>query len=212
MSRFFSGGTVLLLMACMTGCGVLPKKENIQVIVPQVKVAPDAAWPTVSWQLAVARPVASKLLDSNRIAVSPTPGTMQIYHGASWNDAAPDVFEDVVVAAFEDSGRILAVGRQATAVRADYMLAMDMRHFEAVYADPKTPPDALIAINAKLIDSNGHVVAMHTFRQSVAASGTAVPEVAHAFDTGLGAIAAELVGWTLDAGQRAHAAAKAPRK
>lgn len=197
---------MLLLAVCLVGCGVLPKKENIQVIALQAKVAPDAAWPSVNWQLSVSRPTANRMLDTNRIAVSPTPGLLQVYKGAAWTDAAPDLLQRAVVEGFEDSGKITAVGRQATAVRADYLLLLDMRHDEAVYADPAAPPRATLEINAKLIDASGHVVATHTFSQSTPASSTAVPAVVQAFDTALTALTRELVGWTLNAGQQAQMA------
>ena len=217
--RIFARSAAILLMLCMTGCGILPKKENIQVIAPHVKVAPDASWPGVSWQLAVARPTTSKLLDSSHIVVSPTPETLQVYHAASWTDSVPELLQSIVAEAFEDSGKITAVARQATAVRADFLLLLDIRHFEAVYANPalnsragQSPPNTLIEVSAKLVDSNGHVIAARTFSQTTAASGIAVPAVTEAFNIGLSGLTRELVGWTLNAGQQAQAATKTPKK
>lgn len=218
-TRVFVRGAALLLMLCMAGCGILPKKENIQVFAPQIKVAPDAAWPVVSWQLTIARPSTSKLLDSSRMVVSPSPDTLQVYQAASWTDSVPDLVQTIVANAFEDSGKITAVGRQATAVRADILLLLDIRHFEAVYADPalnsragQSPPNAMIEINAKLLDSNGRVIATRTFSRSAPASATAVPAVAHAFDDALTGLTSELVGWTLNSGQQARAALNAAKR
>ena len=210
--RIFARAAAILLMLCMASCGILPKKENIQVFAPQVKVAPDPSWPGVSWQLAVARPSTSKLLDSSHIVVSPTPETLQVYRAASWTDSVPELLQSIVAQAFEDSGKITAVARQATAVRADFLLLLDIRHFEAVYANPKSPPNTLIEVSAKLVDSNGHVVAARTFSQTTAASGIAVPAVTEAFNSGLIGLTRELVGWTLNAGQQAQAATKTPKK
>lgn len=210
--RIFARSATLLLLLCVTSCGILPKKENIQVYAPQAKVTPDASWPTVSWQLSLARPTASRLLDSSRLVVSPTPDTMQVYQAASWTDSAPDLLQTVVAEAFEDSGKITAVARQATAVHADFLLLLDIRHFEAVYANPKSPPNALIEVGAKLVDTNGHVVAARTFSQTTAASGIAVPVVTEAFNAGLVGLTRELVGWTLNSGQQAQAVTKMPKK
>lgn len=210
--RVFAHGSVLLLVLCMAACGVLPKKENIQVFAPQIKIVTNANWPAVSWQLSVARPSASKLLDTSRMVVSPAPDTLQVYHAAAWTDAAPDLLQTIVAQAFEDSGKITAVGRQATAVRADFLLLLDIRHFEAVYSDPKSPPNAVVEVAAKLLDTNGHVVAAHTFSQSAPALGTAMPAVAHAYDNALTAFSTELIGWALNAGQHAQAMAKVPKK
>ena len=218
-TRVFIRGTAVLLVLCMAGCGLLPKKENIQVFAPEVKVAPDASWPTVNWQLSVGRPSASKLLDTNRMVVSPTPDTLQVYRAVSWTDSAPELLQTVVAEAFEDSGKIAAVARQATAMHADFLLQLDIRHFEAVYADPalnsragQAPPNAVIEIGAKLLDPNGHVVSARVFNQSTPATDTAVPAVAHAFDSALTALTRELVGWTLHAGQQWHAAMKSQKK
>ena len=110
----------------------------------------------------------------------------------------------------------LDFGVRATAVRADILLLLDIRHFEAVYADPalnsragQSPPNAMIEINAKLLDSNGRVIATRTFSRSAPASATAVPAVAHAFDDAMTGLTSELVGWTLNSGQQARAALKA---
>lgn len=211
-TRIFVRAATLLLMACTTACGVLPKQENIQVFAPQAKVTPDPAWPKVSWQLAVARPSANKMLDSSHIIVSPTPDMLQVYHAASWTDVVPDLLQTTIAEAFEDSGKIGAIARQATSVRADFVLLLDIRHFEAVYADPKSPPNALIEVGAKLLDTNGHVVDARTFRQSAPATGIAVASVTHAFDTALAALTSELVGWTLNTGQQAKAAARSSTK
>jgi cholesterol transport system auxiliary component len=98
----------------LTACGgILPKKEPMEILQPQVQVAPDAAWPQANWQLSIPRPSANEMLDSRRMVVSPTPGRIEVYKGVAWYDQVPDIIQSATVAAFEDSGRIAAVGRQA---------------------------------------------------------------------------------------------------
>lgn len=189
----------------MIGCGgILPKKEPLRIIAPQVHVAPDPEWTQVAWQLTVARPSANDMLDSRRMAVSPVPGQIQVYKGVSWSDSMPDIVQMAVVEAFEDSGKILAVGRQSSGLRTDYTLQMEMRDYQAVYHDPASPPEVTLTINAKLIDAiSGRAVASRNFHQAVAASATSPTAVAQAFDNALSALVHDMVGWTLYSGQQA---------
>jgi cholesterol transport system auxiliary component len=207
LARNAIAATVLLLP--LIGCGgLLPKREPLQIISPQTHVDPDPAWPQVGWQLVVARPTANDMLDSRRIAVIPSPGRIEVYKGAAWDDDVPDIVQDAVVHAFEDSGKILAVGHQSNGLRADFMLQLDLRDDQAVYRTPAGPPEVVMTVSARLIDSSSsRVVASRTFRQNVAASGTGVPAVARAFDGALVALAHDLVGWTFESGQKARLAA-----
>jgi cholesterol transport system auxiliary component len=207
----FNAGAVIALCLSMTGCGgLLPKKEPLQLFTPQVHVDPDPAWPKVDWQLTVARPNSSNLLDSRRMLVSPAPGQIQVYEGAAWNDDVPDIVQDTIVHAFEDSGKIIAAGRQTTGLHAEFSLQLELREDQAVYRTPAGPPEISITITARLIDfASNRATASRTFHQAVAANGITVPDVTRAFDSALGAIAHDIVGWTLASGQQARAAAKA---
>ncbi|MEO5596686.1 MAG: ABC-type transport auxiliary lipoprotein family protein [Lysobacteraceae bacterium] len=209
--RGFACAAALLVLGNLSSCGILPKKEVVQIIVPQVKVAADPSWPSVRWQLSIARPDADRLTDSSRLVVSPTPGTLQVYAGAAWADRAPDLLQSVLVAGFEDSGKIVAVARQANSVHADYTLLLDIREFVAVYANPAAAPEATVELSARLIEnSSARVVAARIFRQVEPASGTAVPAVAQAFDGALNKLLPEMIGWTLNSGADAFHGAAAP--
>lgn len=141
------------------------------------------------------------MVDSPRINVRPTPAELEVYRGATWSQPATDMLEDALLRGFEDSGRIAAVARIASGIRADYKLSIDLRRFESDYAG-NARPAATIELNAKLIHSlNQRVVASRTFLLAEPAAGTEVASVAAAFETALGRTTTELVGWTLAAGQ-----------
>jgi cholesterol transport system auxiliary component len=199
----------------LSGCGdILPKQEPMEILTSQVHVVPDPSWPQATWQLAVSRPVANDMLDSSRMAVVPTPGRIEVYKGVSWDDTVPEIVQTAAVQAFEDSGKIVAVGRQSNGLRTDLALHLDLRDYEAVYHEAGKPPEVAIVLNAKLVDFAGsRAIASKTFRQSVTASSTDVHAVAQAFDEALTAVTHDLVGWTLVAGEQAHInEPKAPEK
>lgn len=209
--RNFSLCTITIVLAfAAAGCGGLLPKSEQQVITPQLQVAPDPTWPQVAWQLAIARPSANDMTDSRRMVVIPAPGQIQVYKGVSWDDTVPDIVQDSVTHAFQDSDRILAVGHQTSGLRTDFALQLDIREYQAVYHDSAGPPEVTLVINARLVDnSTSRAVASRTFRQAVPASGTSVPSVTHAFDTALSTFVHDLVGWTLVSGQQAHMATEA---
>lgn len=201
----------LLPALLLAGCGVLPgKTESTVAYSPSVEIAADARWPTVDWQLVVAKPVTEVMLSGSRIAVRPHGGAeLQVLAGARWSDTVPELLQTLIVRAFEDSGRILGVGRQASGVRADFTLTLDLRAFEAVYADAG-PPTARVTFNAKLLGGPGNrVVASRTFRADEEAGGREATAVVPAFDRALERTIGELVGWTLENGAAAQAASEA---
>jgi cholesterol transport system auxiliary component len=199
------------LLATLAGCStIVGKKETLSLYAPEATVQPDAAWPQVRWALQIPRPHASELVDSPRIVVRPSDGELQVYHGALWAEPAPDLVQDAVLRAFEDSGRIGGVARRGSGVNGDYELLLDIRAFESDYAGGATP-NADVEIVAKLVANRSNtVLATRTLKQRVPAASTKVGDVSRAFDAALSAIVQELVGWTLVQGEQYDKAHPAP--
>jgi cholesterol transport system auxiliary component len=175
-------------------------KETVTIYAPLVRAAADPSWPQADWQLSIGKPNASRMIDSLRIVVRPTPGAMQVYKNAVWAREPGEQLQDALLQVLEDSGRIGAVVRQGSGIAADYRLELDLRRFESDYAGGAVPA-ATIEVNAKLVHAGDRaVVASHTFARAVPASGIEVAVVAEAFGQALGAIAGEIAGWTLRSG------------
>ena len=193
----------VVALHALAGCSILgsEQRDPVTIYAPRPQVATDPSWPTVAWQLSVGRPTAPRVVDSPRIAVRPVPGELQIYRGASWSQPSTDLVETTVLRALEDSGRIPAVARDGSGLRADYKLVMDLRRFESDYAGVAIP-SATIELTAKLLHaSDQRIVASRTFLQVQPASGTEMAEVTSAFDLALGKLGAEVVGWVLVTGE-----------
>ena len=191
-----------LSLIALTGCLSLGGDNKAVVYSPQVKIETRADWPAVAWSLVVNKPLASEALDSTGIAVRPTPGELQVYAGAQWADAAPDMLQTALVQGFEDSGKIASVGRQGSGLRGDFVLMVDMRQFESVYADPSRPPSAVIEVQAKLmVNPSSRVLAARTFRVTVPARDKEVPQVVDAFQGAMTDLVGQVAGWTLATGQ-----------
>jgi len=197
-----------LVVAALAGCSILSggSKDPVTIYAPQVQVNVDPAWPEVSWQLVLAKPSASRMVDSPRINVRPAPDQLEVYKGVTWAQTSTDLVEDTLMRAFEDSGKIPGVARLATGIRADYKLSVDIRRLESDYRGAAVPA-ATIELNAKLIHTaDQRVVASRTFLHAEQARSTAVGDVTSAFQTALQAMTDEMVGWTLQQGQADHLA------
>ena len=198
----------------LSGCsGILPKAAPMEILQPQVRVAPDPSWPQANWQLAVVRPRGNDMIETARLAVIPTPGRIEVYKGVAWSDSTPEIVQQAMIAAFEDSNRIAAVSRQGNGLRTDFLLQSDLRDYQAVYRTPAGPPEIVLTISVKLVDfASSRVVASRVFTQTQAASSSDVHAVAQAFDTALGNALHDLVGWALTQGNQARADAERARK
>lgn len=193
------------LLAIVAACGILPKKAPLSLYAPEARITVDPSWPAVSWQLQVPRPHAAELLDSPRIVVRPVPGELQVYKGAVWTQPAPDLLQDTLLRAFEDSGRIAGVARHGSGITGDYDLLLDLRRFDSDYAPGS--PAAVVEVGAKLVSTrSSQVVASRAFRATAPAAATDIGAVSRAFEAALGQVATEVVGWTLVEGQRHRAA------
>ena len=207
--RPFRALAALALIAVLPGCGSLGGPDiPVQVYSPVAKVQPDAAWPVVPWSLTVAAASGTQALDSSRIAVRPTPNELQTYKGAAWADDAPELLETAVVAAFEDSDRVGSVSRYGGGSRGDFALVLEVRAFESVYRG--ATPDAVIEVQARLVDLKSDRVASKRFLHTVPVSGVEVPQVVAAFGEAMSASSRDIVGWTLAEGQQLRAEAAKP--
>ncbi|HEX4077900.1 MAG TPA: ABC-type transport auxiliary lipoprotein family protein [Rhizomicrobium sp.] len=191
-------GTAALFV--LAGCGSLigPSGPPPQIYRLAPVLPPAAGGASVSWQLAIARPISTLTLDTERIALV-RGETMDYYADAQWNDTVPRLVQSLLVEAFEQSGRIAAVAPESGGLRANYTLATDIRDFDAQYDSANGAPNVVVAIEAKLVGERGNVVASLDARQTARASQNSVTAVVAAFDQAAGAALAQIVTWTLQA-------------
>ncbi|MBM3518029.1 MAG: hypothetical protein FJX56_09200 [Alphaproteobacteria bacterium] len=163
----------------------------------------SAGLPAVEWQLVVEERSAPGGLAGQSIALRTTPVEIKYFASAWWSERAPRLVQTLLVDSFENSRRIVSVGRDGFGLRSDFTLRTDLREFQAEYADPDRAPLVRVRLNAKLIrQPRREIVASETFEATIQASGTAMPEVVLAFDEALGKVTKRVVEWTLLSGER----------
>jgi len=106
------------------------------------------------------------------------------------------MLQTLLVSSFENSGKIMAVGRDSIGLRADYAVQLDLRHFEATYQDGK--PRAHVEINAKLIRMPQRDIVGYTDCNYLTdAEGDTIEHVVEAFNESLGRCMKRIVEYTL---------------
>jgi cholesterol transport system auxiliary component len=160
----------------------------------------DDTAPAVAWQLVVEEPTTPNAINTDRIAIRPAQLEVQYFPGVKWTDRAPALVQTLMVESFENSGKIVGVGRRSIGLTGDYILTSELREFEAVSTGDGST-NVIIRLVLKLVrQSSGGIIASQTVSASVAAASDKVPDVVVAFDTALGKILKQSVQWVLKEG------------
>ncbi len=160
--------------------------------------------PTADWQLILEPPVANAGLNTTRIALQRKPTQIEYYARSGWADRAPIMIQTLMIESFENSGKIVSVGRESVGLRADFVLKIELRELQAVY-DNGGLPQAWVGVNIKLVQMPRRaIVASQSFEHREAATADRLPDVIRAFDEALGKVLRRMVEWTLVEGDKAH--------
>lgn len=182
------------------GCTGLPFDKpppQLFMLTPKSSFPDDL--PKVEWQMSIDLPLASASLNTSRIAVHRTALSLDYYEGVAWADTAPKMVQNLLIESFENSGRILGIGRQSAALRADYNLVTELREFQAELRNNGTPK-VRVAINVKLVRFPQRDIVAATSKEAVIlARDGHIEDVVHAFDDALGKVLEDVVSWTLTA-------------
>jgi cholesterol transport system auxiliary component len=200
-------GSTLLLSGCSIGeeLGQVigpPPAPQIYVLSPNVAAA--TAGPRVPWQLGVAIPDASASIDTVRIALNPTPSTLDFYANAAWEDRTPLMIQTLLIESFESTQRV-SVARSTDGILTDYVLRTEIREFQAHYVggmptpeQPAPPPQVSVRIDARLIAVPDRRIAGNiSVSQSANSTSNDMVSIIAAFNQATSSALSEIVGWTL---------------
>ncbi|MGQ3028332.1 MAG: ABC-type transport auxiliary lipoprotein family protein [Ferrovibrionaceae bacterium] len=171
---------------------------DLFTLAPKYRFDPNL--PKVDWQLVIEEPLSSGALDTNRIAVRPSQFELKYWADARWTERAPRMVQTVLIESFENTGKIVAVGRQAVGLRSDYNLKSELREFELdLYRNPNQP-QARVRLNLKLVrQPREQIIASASFRNAEPARSLNLPDVIEAFNEAINKFLRRTVEWTLQA-------------
>lgn len=157
----------------------------------------DPALPRVRTQLVVETPDSASGLQTSRIAVKQKPTTLDYYARSEWTDLAPRLVQTKLIESFENSGKIVSVGREGSGLRSDYVLKSELRHFEAQLYDSEKP-QIRVVVNVKLVRMPAReIVANQSFERTHPLEGADIDKLVEGFDEALGAVLKRIVEWSI---------------
>lgn len=213
----------LLFMACLlAGCTGLQtlnrasKPNSLYALTP--KSTFSTSLPRISQQIVVEEPTASAAVNTDQIAVQPTPLQVQYLPGARWVDRAPLIVQTLLIESFENSNRVGAVGRSSVGLRADYVIVTDLREFQAYVPDVPDEKDAnaalqvIVRLNVKIVETlDDKIIASQGFREIALSESDAALDLVTAYDEALGDAMRDAVEWSIRR-ISTHAATKPTRE
>lgn len=199
-----AGALALPSMVVLSGCSLSELTSgpppDLYVLSPKSTFPPEA--PAVAWQLVVEEPSAARGLDTDRIAIAPTDLEVKYFPAALWADRAPRMVQALIIQSFENSNKIVSVGRQQLGLRSDFILKSELREFQA--EQRAEGARVRVRLNVKLVRPlEGVILASETFESFKPATSLNVPDVVAGFDEALGAVLKRVVVWTLQQGASA---------
>ena len=205
---------VALVASCDLSLPGTGERSQLYVLTPKSTYPDDL--PKVDWQLLVEQTASPAGLDTQRIAVAYSPIELDYFARTNWTDRAPEMVLRLLVESFENSGKIIAVGRDSIGLRSNIVLKTELREFQAEYnrvtvsgqsAEGATglgdAPAIRVRIAAKLVKMPQRIItASRTFEYVIMAEKNSMEAIVGSFDEALGKTLKGIVIWTLTEGEK----------
>jgi len=186
---------LLALPGCVSGLNSKIPAQQSYVLQAAPLPTPAASLPgerPSAASVEVLRPSAAPGLESEGIAVMRAGRRLDFYTDARWAARAPEMLQALVIDSLRSAGRFAAVESDAEPFAAQYVLSLELQHFEAVYGNAG-PPTIRVALVGTLGRSSDRVViASFTAHSEVQADADRMQAVIAAFDLATGQALAQL--------------------
>lgn len=189
-----------VLLLSLSACGGIlstPTPRHLYQVTAATRF--PAGMPHLSAQLTIDRIGAPAGLDVERIALTRPPFSIDYFADVAWTDRVPQILRTAITQSFENSHAFAAIGTDAFIPRTDYLLAIEVRDFEAAYDSPQGVPTVKVGLSLKLLKlPERRIVAQTLIEARQPAAANAIPQVVEAFNMALHKALSETVGWTAD--------------
>lgn len=179
----------IALSGLVAACGAAPALTVFTLSAPEERIEAARNLPGL---LLIAEPSAIQILDSERIVVRDTGGSLSYLPGTQWADQLPALVQSRMVATFENTSRIGAVSRPGDRVSPDFQINTEIRRFEIDTARG----EAVVELSLRATrESDGRIARARIFRTSAPVRAVTGPDAVRALDEALSQALIEIVGW-----------------
>jgi len=196
--RWVSAGSLLMAALMLSGCGGLlggRGKADLYRFGGAVVPADGQPSASVTQPVLVFFPGSSfpPAIEGDRI-LTVTGAQARYIAGARWISPASDLFDAAIVAELERVSPTVRIIRAGAIPSAEYVLIIDVRHFEASYArGAELPPDVIVAARAKLIRrSDRSIVAEWPVSHSEPSQDNRVSAIVAAFERSTASVTGQI--------------------
>ncbi|MFI2767219.1 ABC-type transport auxiliary lipoprotein family protein [Ruegeria faecimaris] len=193
---------VLASLGACTGLETLrqaSEPNDLYLLTP--KSTFSSSLPRIQKQIVVQEPTATAAVNTDQIAVQPTPLQVQYLPRARWVDRAPLIVQALLVESYENSGRVSAVGRSTVGLRPDYVIVPDLREFQGIVVNQDGESSTVrveVRMNIKIVDEfDDKIIASNSFQENVIAKSNQTEDLVTAFDVALGKTMRDAVEWSI---------------
>jgi cholesterol transport system auxiliary component len=189
--------------ALVSSCSILPKSEPSDVYrLPSAQSAAVASHGTPQhWSLRLAKPQASEVLNSPKIAVIPQGDLISSYTASRWSDPAPVLLRNRLLDGFQRDGRVTLLSTDDSNFQADLELGGSLQAFQTEYQG--TAASVVIRLDALLVRGyDQRILASRRFEVRQPLSDVKVPAVVAGFGQASDQLTAQVVAWAVEQGQR----------
>ena len=184
LRKLLRTGLAALACAGLAGCGSAPL-QTFELSAPKT-----LATRIPRGQMAIAEPIATLPVDSDRIVIRTGPEAVAYLTGAQWPDRLPRLLQTRLIETFENAHLLRNVGRPG--LTTDFSLTTEIRRFEI----DVTSGMAVAEFSVKLVgDRSGRVVAAKVFSASAPSPTSGPPAMTAALDLVLGDVLRQIVAW-----------------
>lgn len=195
--------TLIAGLALTSACSILPKTEPADVYrLPSAQSSASGAQNlALPWSLRLAKPQASEALNSPNIAVVPQGDLISSYKASRWSDPAPTLLRNRLFDGFQREGRVSLLSTDDSNLQADFELGGQLQAFQTEYQGGAA--QVVIRLDARLVrDMDQRIIASRRFEVRQPLSDSKVPAVVAGFGQASDTLTSQVVGWTVEQGQR----------
>lgn len=188
-------------VSLLSGCGALSAIGDAATPLDAYELRAPAmpqAGRMLQRALSIEPPSTSGALETDRILIKPNAVQSLYLPDARWSAEAPQMFQTVILRAFEDTGALSYVGRRPLGGTGDFALISDITDFQAELSETGNSAVTRIRLTARVVrESDARVLARRSFQSVSPASSTDTLDIVEAFNQTSDLVVEDLVRWGL---------------
>ncbi|MBX9786448.1 MAG: ABC-type transport auxiliary lipoprotein family protein [Alphaproteobacteria bacterium] len=181
--------SLILFSFVLTSCALLETSEPLPLYTLQSGSFERTNFLTES--MAIDTPLSEASLNTNRIALTPSPYQREYFADASWPDRLPDIFQEALLEGLSQRWGGIYVNRVKTGLQTKYVLHTEIQDFSVHNMNT-----AILKVRFKLVDLRERkVIASHIIEEKIPLCAITLEGIITAFNKGTHVLLEDAIAW-----------------